>query len=237
MDKILIIDDDRELCDLIADFLGRDGFILDSAHDGKKGLEKALQEEYDLIILDIMLPEMNGFEVLRNIRAKSDIPVLMLTARGEDIDKIVGLEMGSDDYLSKPFNTRELSARIKAVLRRASNPGLRAKRMFTPENIQVGEVDLDPGARRVLCSGKEVDLTAIEFRLLEVLLKEAGNIVPRENLSERVLERRLNPYDRSIDVHISRLRKKLRKNPGKAGGIEAIRGVGYIYTLPGRPHK
>ena len=204
MDRVLIVDDDIELCRLLSERLSSEGFALEAVHDGARGLERVLSDEHALIILDLMLPGMGGLDVLRRVRTHSPVPVLILTARGEDVDRILGLEIGADDYLSKPFNPRELIARIRAILRRTS-------RSATASNsVIVGEVQLDPSAREVRMNGIQIDLTSVEFSLLEMLLRDAGHVVTREQLTETVLGRKLGPFDRVIDVHISNLRKKLK---------------------------
>jgi two-component system, OmpR family, response regulator CpxR len=229
MDRILVIDDDVELCGLVSEYLAPEGFQVEAVHDGRTGLEKALNGNYLLIVLDVMLPQMNGFDVLRNIRDKSRIPVLLLTARGEDVDRIVGLEIGADDYLPKPFNPRELVARIRAVLRRAS-PGAAGDNV--PEAVKVGDVELDPATRIVRQNGKALELTSVEFNLLEVLLREAGRVVTRERLVDSVLSRKFSPFDRSIDMHVSKLRKKLGDSEAGDDHIKTVRGVGYIFARP-----
>lgn len=229
MDRILVIDDDAELCGLVSEYLAPEGFQVDAVHDGRSGLERALTGNYLLIVLDVMLPGMNGFDVLRNVRDKSKIPVLLLTARGEDVDRIVGLEIGADDYLPKPFNPRELVARIRAVLRRTA-PGGNGDNV--PESVRVGDVELDPATRTVLQNGKALDLTSVEFNLLEVLLREAGRVVTRERLVDSVLSRKFSPFDRSIDMHVSKLRKKLGDSETGDDHIKTIRGVGYIFARP-----
>lgn len=229
MDRILVIDDDVELCGLVSEYLAPEGFQVEAVHDGRTGLEKALNGNYLLIVLDVMLPNMNGFDVLRNVRDKSRIPVLLLTARGEDVDRIVGLEIGADDYLPKPFNPRELVARIRAVLRRTS-PGGTGDEM--PEAVKVGDVELDPATRIVRQNGKALELTSVEFNLLEVLLREAGRVVTRERLVDSVLSRKFSPFDRSIDMHVSKLRKKLGDSEAGDDHIKTVRGVGYIFARP-----
>lgn len=223
MDRILIIDDDPELCELVAEYLQPKCFAVDAVHEGSAGLRRALSGEYALIVLDVMLPRLNGFEVLKRVRAQSRTPALMLTARGEDVDRIMGLELGADDYLAKPFNPRELLARIRAILSRVK-PGPTPRERFI-----VGDVELDTGARLVRRAGKPVELTSVEFSVLEVLLRAAGRVVTREELVRIVLERELNPYDRAIDVHVLRLRKKLGPQDG-AQRIQTIRNSGYIYV-------
>jgi len=228
MDRILVIDDDVELCHLVGEYLRAEGFTTECVHDGEGGLKRAGAGEYLLAVLDVMLPGINGFEVLRRIRATSRLPVLLLTARGEDVDRIVGLEIGADDYLPKPFNPRELVARIRAVLRRTHGD---AGAPAAPETVTVGDVELDPATRTVRLEGKPVDLTSVEFNLLEVLLREAGRVVPRERLVNAVLSRKFSPFDRSIDMHVSKVRKKLGDTDNDEH-IKTVRGVGYIFARP-----
>jgi DNA-binding response OmpR family regulator len=234
MSRLLVIDDDIELCELLSDYLKPEGFEITSIHDGKQGLQKVLSGagEYDLIVLDVMLPGMNGFEVLQRIRSQLDTPVLMLTARDEEVDRIVGLEMGADDYLPKPFNPRELVARARAILRRTKDRPDKGITPFTPEKIVLGDIELDMGARAVRREGKRLELTSVEFNILEILLRAAGHVVTREQLAESVLGRPLTAYDRSVDVHLSSLRKKLGHRYGETERIKTIRGVGYIYANP-----
>jgi two-component system response regulator CpxR len=229
MDQILIIDDDVALCELVTEYLGPLGFQIESVHRGDAGAERALAGEHSLVVLDVMLPGLNGFEVLRRIRAESKIPVLMLTARGDDIDRIVGLEIGADDYLPKPFNPRELTARIRAILRRTTAEA--ALDQGLEKRLRVGDVELDSGTRAISRAGENVELTAVEFDLLEKLLRSAGQIVTREELSKQVLGRNSSPFDRSIDMHISNLRKKLGHRVDTTERIKTVRGVGYIYAL------
>lgn len=230
MDRILVIDDDTELCELLTDYLSGQGFAVDAVHHGRQGAEQALAGDYGLVVLDVMLPGLDGFDVLRRIRSDSRVPVIMLTARGDDIDRIVGLELGADDYLPKPFNPRELVARIRAIQRRleANRPAVSHARV----ELEVGDVTLCPTSRQVRRNGEFIDLTSVEFSLLEVLLARAGQVVAREALVEEVLGRRLSAYDRSIDVHISALRKKLGHHAGRNERIRTIRGIGYLYALP-----
>src|ERR1700719_75415 len=229
MDHVLVVDDDIELCALVQEYLTAEGFSLKAVHDGEQGLQQAMTGDYSLVVLDVMLPGINGFEVLRRVRAVSRLPVLLLTARGEEVDRIVGLEIGADDYLPKPFNPRELVARIRAILRRTHGEGKSASSL--PEVLRVGEVELDPATRTVLRDGKPVDLTSVEFNLLEVLLREAGRVVPRERLVNAVLSRKFSPFDRSIDMHVSKVRKKLGDTDSDEH-IKTIRGVGYIFARP-----
>src|SRR6266481_7835200 len=226
MDRILIIDDDFELCTLVSEYLAAEGFRIEAVHDGETGLQRASGGSYLLVVLDVMLPGMSGFDVLRRIRATSRIPVLLLTARGEDVDRIVGLEIGADDYLPKPFNPRELVARIRAILRRTRGKG----ETPVPEVIRVGDVELDPATRSVQHRGKPVDLTSVEFGLLQVLLREAGRVVTREALVDEVLGRKFSPFDRSIDMHVSKVRKKLGDSDAE-DHIKTVRGAGYIFAL------
>jgi len=229
MERILVIDDDVELCNLVGEYLQAEGFAVECVHEGESGLKKAAAGEYLLAVLDVMLPGINGFEVLRRIRATSRLPVLLLTARGEDVDRIVGLEIGADDYLPKPFNPRELVARIRAILRRTRADGSAGP--AAPEIVHVGDVELDPATRSVRRDGKPVELTSVEFNLLEVLLREAGRVVPRERLVNAVLSRKFSPFDRSIDMHVSKVRKKLGDTENDEH-IKTIRGVGYIFVRP-----
>jgi DNA-binding response OmpR family regulator len=231
--RLLVVDDDAELCELVTEYLRPEGFEVEAVHDGERGVDRALSGGHAMVVLDVMLPGLNGFEVLRRIRARSGVPILMLTARGEAVDRIVGLEIGADDYLPKPFNPRELVARIHAVLRRTGHGVASAGPAAGVARLVVGDVDLDPGGRTVLCNGKAVELTGVEFNLLETLLHAAGRLVAREELSKTVLGRRLQPYDRSIDMHVSNLRKKLGHMCGEYERIKTVRGLGYIYTLPG----
>ncbi len=232
MEHILVIDDDLALCDLLAEYLGAEGFVIESVHDGRAGLERALAGNHDLIVLDVMLPVTNGFDVLRELRTRNTTPVIMLTARGEQVDRIVGLEIGADDYLSKPFNPRELLARIRAILRRTRHGRENGAPAADDRRLKVGDVELDTGTRLVYRVGERVDLTAVEFTLLEMLVRKAGQLVSREDLTRDVLGRSPYPYDRSIDVHISRLRKKLGHEAYGLERIRTIRNVGYLYALP-----
>ena len=228
MDKILIIDDDEELCELVSEYLAVEGFEIESVNDGAAGLERALSGDYDMAILDVMLPKMNGFDVLRNLREQSKLPVIMLTARGDDMERIVGLEIGADDYLPKPFNPRELAARLRAILRRTA---VEEGDPNASEKLDVDGIQISPASRITTRDGDEVNLTSVEFGLLHELMKEAGKVVKKEDLSESVLERKLSPYDRSLDMHISNLRKKLGTRADGSERIKTIRSVGYIYTI------
>jgi two-component system response regulator CpxR len=230
MTRVLLVDDDVELCELVREYLGREGFHLDAEVDGIRAVERAVSGEYQLTVLDVMLPGVSGFDLLRRIRATSRTPVLMLTARGDDVDRIVGLELGADDYLSKPFNPRELVARIRAILRRTETDGGAERADRLPERLSVDDIELDAAGRVVRRGGVRVELTAVEFSLLEVLLRASGTVVPREELARSVLGRDSMPFDRSIDVHVSRLRKKLGPRPDGGERIKALRAVGYMYA-------
>ncbi|WP_437520472.1 response regulator transcription factor [Sorangium sp. So ce726] len=234
--QILVIDDDAELCELLAELLGQEGYAVESARDAISGLARAQEERekpFTLVVLDVMLPGLNGFEVLTRLRQSSRVPVLMLTARGEDVDRIVGLEMGADDYLPKPFNPRELVARVRALHRRASHAG-HAGAAAGPSAAEaqgaltVDDLEVLPAARRVRVRGEEVRLTTAEFDLLEVLARQAGTVVSREDLARRVLGRRLAAYDRGIDMHVSNLRRKLGPGPDGGERIKTVRNAGYI---------
>jgi two-component system response regulator CpxR len=218
------------LCELVSEFLTVEGFTVVSVHDGTEGLRRAASDEFDLVTLDVMLPGCDGFEVLRKLRRSSQIPVLMLTARGDDTERIVGLESGADDYLAKPFNPRELVARIRAVLRRTQNED--EHDAAQPEKINLDDLEISVSARSARRAGEDLNLTSVEFELLVALLKDAGRIVKKEDLSRKVLERDLSPFDRSLDMHISNLRKKLGRREGdEEERIKTIRSVGYIYTV------
>lgn len=226
MGKVLIIDDDEELCELVSEYLTVEGFEIESVNDGESGLKAALSGDYELAILDVMLPKMNGFDVLRNLREQSKLPVIMLTARGDDMERIVGLEIGADDYLPKPFNPRELAARLRAILRRTADTDEESS-----EKLDIDGIQLSTAARTVILDGEPINVTSVEFELLANLLREAGKIVRKEDLSESVLERKLSPFDRSLDMHVSNLRKKLGTRADGSDRIKTVRSVGYIYTL------
>lgn len=253
------MDDDEKLCSLVAQYLGARGFAVESEGDGARGVQRVQTGEYSLVVLDVMLPGLDGFEVLRRLRAGNDeasrVPVVMLTAHGDEVDRIVGLELGADDYVSKPFNPRELLARIQAILRRVSLEKLdqgtasqtngaahlqsdtAAPQSFSahasnalPSPLRINDVEMDVKARTVFCAGHEVELTAMEFDLLAALLHAAGEVVTRDDLARNVLKRKLLAFDRSLDMHISKLRRKLGPAPGGAERIKTVRAVGYIYT-------
>ena len=230
-EKILIIDDDMDLCGLLEEYLSGEGFELETCHDGNQGYELAISNTYALVVLDVMLPGCNGFDVLKKIRKTSEVPILMLTARSDEVDRIVGLEIGADDYLAKPFNPRELLARIRAIFRRTKSSPENAATVDGQSKLCVGDILLELTARRAILRGKEIALTSVEFNLLRELLESAGKIVTREKLNTTVLGREYSPLDRSIDVHISNLRKKLGSLEGDTERIKAIRGEGYLYAF------
>lgn len=227
MQHILVIDDDIELCELVEEYLEPEGYEVEAVYDGRAGVERALSGEHALVVLDYMLPGANGFEVLRQIRAQSRLPVVMLTARGDDVNRIIGLQIGADDYLPKPFNPLELVARINAVLRRSQTE---PDRKQLAEVIAVGDVQMDNRTRTVLRDGKRVDLTAVEYSLLERLLSSPGRVLERAELVKDVLHRELSPFDRSIDTHVSNLRRKLGHQVNGVERIKTVRSVGYIYA-------
>jgi DNA-binding response OmpR family regulator len=220
MERILIVDDDVALCEMLSERLEQDEFVIEAVHDGVRGLERARSGDHALVVLDLMLPGMNGIQVLRQVRQHSDIPVLILTAKGEDVERILGLEIGADDYLPKPFNSRELVARIRAILRRT----LRISGEDRP--IIAGDIEMHPELREVYLDGRPLQLTSVEFALLEVLVKDAGRVVSRERLTEIVLGRELRPFDRVIDVHVSNLRRKLGNER-----IKTVRNAGYLFVM------
>ncbi len=234
--RLLLVDDDLKLCRLIREYLEGLGYSVTTAHTGPDGLHAAFHAEFDAVILDVMLPKMDGFEVLRQLRAKSDVPVLMLTGLGDEADRIVGLEIGADDYLPKTFSTRELLARLRAVIRRSKITAV--KRAATSsdsasEEVVVGGVRVKPASREVEVEGKAVVMTAVEFDLLLALAKAAGRVKTRERLLLEVAERDFETFDRSIDVHISSIRRKLGDDPKSPAYIQTLRGVGYMMRKPG----
>ena len=227
--RVLLVDDDQALCRLIKKGLGSKGFKVHTVHDGREGLVAAEQEEWDAIILDVMLPGLSGFDLLRKIRRRSHVPILMLTVRGEEQDRVTGLEMGADDYLPKPFSIRELLARLKAILRRARREKISSD---TTRIISVGPIRINLDAREVTVEGRVVQLTPVEFDLLVTLAKTKGRVWSREELIEEIRRRDYDGYDRSIDVHISSLRKKLGDNPRAPRWIQTVRSIGYMMIDP-----
>jgi DNA-binding response OmpR family regulator len=225
--RVLLVDDDRELCQMLTEYLDAEHFEVTSVHDGGDALEALKTQDFEILILDVMLPSVGGFDVLRKLGASYATPILMLTARGDDVDRIVGLELGADDYLSKPFNPRELVARIRAILRRAS---IRSVRGGAPDELSVGPITLNTGTHLVHVNGRQAALTGAEFRVLELLMRSAGQVISREVMTEQALGRKLVAYDRSIDTHISNLRRKLDLETGKNPEIKNVRGSGYTLT-------
>ena len=228
--RVLVIDDDKKLCRLIADYLEPLGYDVLAAHTGPDGVERATAEPWQAVILDLMLPGLDGFEVLKRIRAKCDVPVLMLTARGEEADRIVGLEIGADDYLPKTFSTRELLARLRAVTRRSTRNAPTAN--DEDEELIVGKLRVNPATRVALLADQPLALTPVEFDLLASLARARGRVKSREVLLEEIRERDYDVFDRSIDVHISGLRKKLGDDPKTPRYIRTLRSAGYMLINP-----
>jgi DNA-binding response OmpR family regulator len=232
MTRALLVDDDRDLARLLSEYLATHEVVVTHVENGPAGLAKLDEEEFDVVLLDVMLPGIDGFEVCRRIRAKHEVPVVMLTARGDDTDRIVGLEIGADDYVAKPFNPRELLARLRAVLRRAT------KKTSANEKIVVGPIEIDVATLTVKLNGEDVPVTSYELRILVALAKRAGETVTREELAAEVREpaktnEKYDPaVDRSLDVHVSRLRQKLEDDPKEPRLIKTVRGVGYVLTRP-----
>jgi len=226
-ERILIIDDDEKLCRLIQEYLGPMGYEVKSVHTGTEGLQAALEKDYHAVILDVMLPEMDGFEVLKQLRAQSHVPVLMLTSRGDETDRIVGLEIGADDYLPKTFSTRELLARLRAVIRRSQMTP--TGRENAEEGLRFGSLRIDEGAHEAFLDENRLDLTPIEYQLLVGLARAGGRTLTREQLLDSVTDRNFDVYDRSIDMHISALRGKLGDDPKNPRFIRTVRSVGYMF--------
>ncbi|HEY4088953.1 MAG TPA: response regulator transcription factor [Bryobacteraceae bacterium] len=227
---VLVIDDDVEMTEMLDEYLEPEGFVVEVRHDGDSGLKRALHGDCGLVVLDVMLPRINGFEVLRRLRLESQVPVLMLTARGDAVDRVVGLHAGADDYLPKPFDPQELIARVRAILRRTAPAALQTG--GTGEVLTIADVVLDSRARTVRRGGSIVELTAAEFDLLRTFLRSTGTVIKREELFRDVLDREYSVFDRSIDNHVSSLRKKLGPQPGGGDRIRAVRNAGYIYAAP-----
>lgn len=223
--RILLVDDDAELAEMLAEYLHSEGFATGIALEGARGVAEALTGQYDLVVLDVMMPGMNGIEVLGRIRLQSRIPILMLTAKGDDLDRIIGLELGADDYVPKPCTPRELTARIRAILRRTQG-ALSAP----PETLKEGPLQMQPQKRQVSWGGQALDLTSTEYSLLEALVRNAGRVVSKNELSEAALGRPLARFDRSIDVHLSSIRHKLAALPGGDACIQTVRGRGYLFV-------
>jgi len=227
MRRILVIDDDERIRSLLAEYLGGRGFAVSGAADGESGLEALRAGAFDLAVLDVMMPGIDGFEVVRRLRAESQVPVILLTARGDDFDRIVGLELGADDYLAKPFNPRELLARIQAVLRRSESAPAEG------QLLRAGEIVVDPDRRSVRLGDRAIELTTTEFELLRTLVANAGRVIPRERLMELARGEDYASFERSVDVHISHIRKKLGDDARKPRLLKTVRGVGY--TVPKNP--
>jgi len=223
--KILIIDDDKELTELLTEYLSYEGFELEACHDGVAGLARAYDESFSLILLDVMMPKLNGFEVLKALGGQHNIPILMLTAKGDNDDRVRGLELGADDYLAKPFQHRELLARINAILRRIKIVKTNENSI---DNQQINDVILDHATRQVFCHQQRVELTGTEFQILDLLMNNASQIVSKNLISEQILKRKLSAFDRSIDMHISNIRRKLLEF-SPSDKLKTIRGAGYIF--------
>lgn len=223
--QILVVDDDVELCELVAEYLEPDGYKVEAVHDGNEGLVRALSGDHVLVVLDYMLPGLNGFELLKQIRSKSRVPIVMLTARGDATSRIVGLQIGADDYLPKPFDPLELVARINAVLRRVLPDDNTTERVIT-----IGDLEIDHRTRSVRRGKDNIELTLVEFALLEKLINARGRIVSREELVRDVLHRPLSPFDRSMDTHVANLRRKLGHQVNGVERIKTVRSIGYIYA-------
>jgi DNA-binding response OmpR family regulator len=228
---LLVVDDDRDLCHLVKQYLEPEGFTLSVVHTGGDGAKTAIEGNHDLIVLDVMLPDGKGFDVLREIRMRVRTPVLMLTAKGDEFDRILGLELGADDYLPKPFSPRELIARISAILRRSGWQS-ESDASSRPPVIRSGDIDLDLAARTVSRAGETLRLTSAEFDLLRAFFEAPGQVLTREALVENVLDRKFSPFDRSIDLHISNLRRKLGPQSDGSERIRSVRGIGYLYAWP-----
>lgn len=223
MTKVLLVDDDEELTTLLQEYLSEDGYDVATTSDGRAAIAAAVAGSVDLIVLDIMMPRMNGIEVLQRIRAQSQIPVLMLTARGDDVDRITGLNLGADDYVPKPCSPGELAARVRAILRRTRAAGS----VSASDPIRAGKLVLHPSSRTAEWGGQPLDLTGTEFSLLEVLARHAGQLVSKQDISKRAFGQPLTPFDRRIDVHISSVRQKLGRRPDGQSHIQSVRGQGY----------
>ena len=228
--RVLVIDDDRKLCRLIRDYLAPMGYAVEAVHTGPEGVERAAAESWHAVLLDLMLPGLDGFEVLKRIRARTDVPVLMLTARGDEADRIVGLEMGADDYLPKTFSTRELLARLRAVTRRSGRS--KAEGADADQEIVVGPLRVRPSARAAVLGDQPLSLTPVEYDLLVSLARARGRVKTREALLDEIRERDYDVFDRSIDVHISALRKKLDDDPKNPRFIRTLRSAGYMMVDP-----
>ncbi len=234
--RILVVDDDQELCELLVEYLRRESFAVECVYDGEAGLERAAAGAFDVMILDVMLPGLTGFEVLRRLRRTSGIPVLMLTARGEDVDRIVGLELGADDYLPKPFNPRELVARIQAILRRTAPAAARGGEPAGSEPpIVLNDLAVHLDRREATYAGHSISLTTVEFDVLHLLAVASGRVVSRDEISKTALGRTYTAYDRSVDMHVMNLRRKLQPLAGDRVQIKTVRSAGYLLVLENTP--
>lgn len=231
--NILMIDDDQELTDLLGEYLTSEGFNFECCHDGVSGLKSAYRDDINLILLDVMMPGLNGFEVLKALGGRHKTPILMLTAKGDDADRVLGLELGADDYLPKPFKHRELLARIHSILRRIS---IIENQQPDNKEVVVNGVQLKHSTREVFCHNELIELTGTEYQLLELLMSKPSAIVSKNELSEQVLNRKLSPFDRSIDMHISNIRKKLLQH-SPSDKLKTIRGAGYIFLSGENTHE
>ncbi|BBO67903.1 DNA-binding response regulator [Desulfosarcina alkanivorans] len=235
--KILIVDDDRKLCRLMADYLEPMGYSVEAAHNGVQGLEMIMAGDYQAVILDVMMPQMDGLEVLKQLRRESDVPVLMLTARGDETDRIVGLEMGADDYLPKTFSSRELLARLRAVTRRHARTGSQSASRDQNSRLVFEDLEIDEDSRSARLGAARLELTPLEYDLLACLAKSAGRVLSRDQLLDAVAGRDFEAFDRSVDVHISSLRRKLGEGPRNPRFIQTVRSVGYLFKKPEEPES
>lgn len=228
--QILLIDDDHELSELLVDYLSQQGFILHCCFDGQSGLEQAYNNKFDLILLDVMMPKLNGFEVLKALGSEHKTPVLMLTAKGDNDDKVRGLELGADDYLAKPFHHQELLARINAILRRIQLVNQQHQQALQQDNavICVNNIELNHAIRAVYCHGNQIELTGTEYQILSLLMENHGKIISKDTISEQVLGRKISPFDRSIDVHVGNIRRKFSPF-STIEKIKTVRGAGYLF--------
>lgn len=233
MASVLLIDDDIELTVMLAKYLSHEGFFVNAVYDGESGVTEAMSDQYSIVVLDIMMPRQSGLNVLQSIRQRSAVPVLMLTARGDDVDKIAGLNLGADDYVSKPCTPAELVARIRAILRRINSTNMTHDSdscgVVTSEELNVGPLNLCPGSRSAQWKGQPLELTGTEFNLLEVLIRHAGQLVSKQVISLEAFNRPLARFDRRIDVHISSIRQKLGSRLDGQPWIQSVRGLGYQF--------
>lgn len=232
--KVLLIDDDKELSHLLGEYLSTEGFAIDMAYDGQAALDMALKNTYSVIVLDVMLPVRNGFDVLKQLRQHHQTPVIMLTAKGDTVDRVIGLEIGADDYLSKPCDPRELVARIRAILRRATPQEIAPPSV---ERLNSGKLSLHLGTRSATWDNHDLSLTGTEFSVLEILVRRAGQVISKDEMTEQALNRKLTAYDRSIDVHVSNIRKKISSAGSTKDHIINVRGAGYMLTLDDDAHS